>query len=301
METPGGGSFKEALIIPNVDKEGIAQMVKTVGQCLERMGVKHFLLSDDAEALGNIDMPPTVERLDENVDLAIVLGGDGTVLHAVDVLWDKDVPLVGINIGKMGFLTTAEMHETEEVLDKIFAGRYWISERVPVACTLGTEVGSEEFHALNEIVIGKLVRERLIHLSTYINGEYFMRYSGDGLIFSSATGSTAYSLSSGGPVVTPELKCFLLTPICAHMLFSRPMVLDACDRVKVVVEEGPERLALSIDGRQDVEVPKGANIEFYSSGKTVRIIELYGSSFYRTLREKFLSPPSGTEHQAGST
>src|SRR5450756_2938019 len=81
METPGGGSFKEALIIPNVDKEGIAQMVKTVGQCLERMGVKHFLLSDDAEALGNIDMPPTVERLDENVDLAIVLGGDGTVLH----------------------------------------------------------------------------------------------------------------------------------------------------------------------------------------------------------------------------
>lgn len=293
METPGKGSFKEALIIPNVDKEGIAEMVRTVGQCLDRMGVKHFLLSHDAEALGVDDLSPPRARPSRDVDLAIVLGGDGTVLHAVDVLWDYDMPFVGINIGKMGFLTAAEMHEAEQVLEQIYAGEYWVSERVPVACTLGTGRGIEEFHALNEIVIGKLVRERLIHLSTYINGEFFMRYSGDGLIFSSATGSTAYSLSSGGPIVTPELKCFLLTPICAHMLFSRPMVLDARDKVKVVVEEEPERLALSIDGRQDVEVPQDANIEFYSSGKTVRIIELYGSSFYSTLREKFLSPPSG--------
>jgi NAD+ kinase len=293
MQAPAGGSFKEVLIIPNVDKQGITRMVRTVGQHLEHMGVKHFLLSGDAEALGNVGMPSSAEVIDENVDLAIVLGGDGTMLHAVDVLWGKDVPLVGINIGKMGFLTAAEMHETEQVLHKIFTGKYWTSERVPVACTLGTEVGSEEFHALNEIVIGKLIRERLIHLSTYINGEYFMRYSGDGLIFSSATGSTAYSLSAGGPIVTPELKCFLLTPICAHMLFSRPMVLDIDDRVKVVVEEEPEGLALSIDGHRDVEVPQGANIEFYSSGETVRIIELHESSFYRTIREKLLSPPSG--------
>lgn len=289
MENSGGGSFKEVLIIPNVGKEGIAQMVRTVGQSLDRMGVRHFLLPRDAEALGV--QSPTEVQLDDDVDLAIVLGGDGTVLHAVDVLWDFDVPLVGINIGKMGFLTAAEMNEAEGVVEKIFAGQYWVSERVPVACTLGTEEGSVEFRALNEIVIGKLVRERLIHLSTYINGEFFMRYSGDGLIFSSATGSTAYSLSSGGPIVTPELKCFLLTPICAHMLFSRPMVLDVHDRVKVVVEEEPERLALSIDGRQDVEVPQDAHIEFYSSVKAVRIIELHGSSFYRTLREKFLSPP----------
>ena len=293
MQAPAGGSFKEVLIIPNVDKQGITRMVRTVGQHLEHMGVKHFLLSGDAEALGNVGMPSSAEVIDENVDLAIVLGGDGTMLHAVDVLWGKDVPLVGINIGKMGFLTAAEMHETEQVLHKIFTGKYWTSERVPVACTLGTEVGSEEFHALNEIVIGKLIRERLIHLSTYINGEYFMRYSGDGLIFSSATGSTAYSLSAGGPIVTPELKCFLLTPICAHMLFSRPMVLDIDDRVKVVVEEEPEGLALSIDGHRDVEVPQGANIEFYSSAETVRIIELRESSFYRTIREKLLSPPSG--------
>jgi NAD+ kinase len=292
IETQGVGSFKKVLIVPNVGKEGIAQMVRTIGHYLDRMGVMHFLSPGDAEALGISDRSPGPDRPDETVDLAIVLGGDGTVLHAVDVLWDYDIPLVGINIGKMGFLTAAEIHEAEQVLEKIFAGKYWVSERVPVACTLGTEDGSEEFHALNEIVIGKLIRERLIHLSTYINGDFFMRYSGDGLIFSSATGSTAYSLSSGGPIVTPELKCFLLTPICAHMLFSRPMVLDVRDRVKVVVEEEPERLALSIDGRLDVKVPQGANIEFYSSGKNVRIIELHGSSFYRTLREKFLSPPS---------
>jgi len=295
MGKSDSGSFKDILIIPNVSKEGISQMVVNVGRYLDRTGVKHFLLPGDAGALGLGDRSQPEARLDEDVDLAIVLGGDGTVLHAVDVLWDYDIPLVGINIGKMGFLTAAEMHESEYVIEKIFAGKYWVSERVPVACTLGTEDSSEEFHALNEIVIGKLVRERLIHLSTYINGEFFMRYSGDGLIFSSATGSTAYSLSSGGPIVTPELKCFLLTPICAHLLFSRPMVLDIRDRVKVVVEEEPERLALSIDGHKDVEVPQGANIEFCSSGKTVRIIELYGSSFYQTLREKFLSPPSADQ------
>jgi NAD+ kinase len=188
----------------------------------------------------------------------------------------------------MGFLTTAEVHQAEGALSDIFRGRYWISERVTVGCTMA----GTDYRALNEIVIGKITRERLIHLSTYVNGEFFMRYSGDGLIFSSATGSTAYSLSSGGPIVTPGLRCFLLTPICAHMLFSRPMVLDASDRVTVVVGDRPELLALSIDGRLDVEIPPSSSIDFYADMRPVKIIELNDSSFYATLREKFLKAPS---------
>jgi len=287
-----GRAFEKALIIPNIDKPDIRQMVLDLSAWMRRRGLEHALLDSDASALG-LDLPTTVlSELTGQVALAVVLGGDGTMLHAVDVLWGTDIPLLGLNIGKMGFLTAAEIHKAEEALEDVLGGRYIVSPRMPVGCTVRSDTGSREFRALNEIVIGKLVRERLIHLSTYINGEFFMRYSGDGLIISSATGSTAYSLSAGGPIVTPQLRCLMLTPICAHMLFSRPMVLDAADRVTVVVEEKPEPLALSIDGREDIEVTPGSTIEFAATETTVRILELVGSSFYQTLRRKFMSPPT---------
>ncbi|MBU4194538.1 MAG: NAD(+)/NADH kinase [Actinobacteria bacterium] len=287
--------FRNVLIVPHVRKPGITTMVRQVASWLEENGVGDCLLESDAEALGP-DAPGRVVASLEAVDLALVLGGDGTMLHAVDVLWGHDIPMVGINIGKLGFLTAAEIQKVERALEDVFSGRYRVSRRRPIGCKLGTDA-SREFRALNEVVIGKLARERLIHLSTYINGEFFMRYSGDGLIISSATGSTAYSLSSGGPIVTPELNCFLLTPICAHMLFSRPMVLDARDTVKVIVEDAPERLALSVDGREEVEVPPGATVEFFALEKTIKIVELEGSSFYQTLRRKFMSPPAHVEDE----
>ncbi len=287
--------IRNVLIIPHVRKPGITGMVRHVVAWLERNGVGNCVLAGDMEALGTDAPAVAVARL-EAVDLAVVLGGDGTMLHAVDVLWGHDIPLIGINIGKLGFLTAAEMHQVDRTLEDILAGRFRVSRRLSIGCRLG-EDGGREFRALNEVVIGKLARERLIHLSTYINGEFFMRYSGDGLIISSATGSTAYSLSSGGPIVTPELNCFLLTPICAHMLFSRPMVLDAGDTVKVIVGNAPERLALNVDGREDVEVTPGATIEFFAIEKAVKIIELEGNSFYQTLRRKFMSPPTYVEDE----
>lgn len=283
--------FERLLVIPNVSKPHIAGMVERVERWCEANSVEHFLLESDARALsmGSATMPES----SIDADLAVVLGGDGTVLHAADVLGDTDIPLLGINIGKLGFLTAAEMHEAEDALDQVFHGRFVVSDRLTIGCRV--EGAGSEYRALNEIVIGKLVRERLIHLSTCINDEFFMRYSGDGLILSTATGSTAYSLSSGGPIVTPELPCFLVTPICPHMLFSRPMVLDRSDRVRVVVEEKPERLSLSVDGRLEVEVPRGAAIDFFITDETVRILELEGSSFYKTVRSKFLQPPVAGE------
>lgn len=282
------GRFERLIIIPNVSKPGITGMVERVGRWCESNSVEHFLLEKDAEALSVSS--PSLPESEARADLAVVLGGDGTVLHAVDALWGTGIPLLGINIGKLGFLTAAEMHEAEGALDQVLAGGFEVSERLTIGCEV--DGGGTGYRALNEIVIGKLVRERLIHISTCINDEFFMRYSGDGLILSTATGSTAYSLSSGGPIVTPELPCFLVTPICAHMLFSRPMVLDRNDRVKVVVEEKPERLSLSVDGRFEVEVPMGAVIEFFITEDTVKILELRGSSFYKTVRSKFLQLPS---------
>ena len=282
-------SIERVLLIPNVGKPGIREMVENVAALLFRHRVDVRLTAEDLEVLGL--QLPSCDSAYAGWDLAVVLGGDGTVLHAVDLLWGLNVPIMGINIGKLGFLTAVEMHDAEDALSRFFQGHYRISERTPVGCTVGSGGEHGEHRALNEIVIGKHIRERLIHFSTYINGDFFMRYGGDGLIVSSATGSTAYSLSAGGPIITPELGCFLLTPVCAHMLFSRPMVLDRGDRVKVIVEKSPERLALSIDGREDVKVPPDAVIEFFAADPPIRIVELEGTSFYRTLREKFILPP----------
>lgn len=285
-----GAGFERVLIIPHIRKAGIREVVLEVSSWLEEKGISYLLLEDDARSLG-LGLPSSTLEEAGEIGLAVALGGDGTMLHAVDVVWGMDVPLVGINIGKLGFLTAAEAHQVSEALAEIFDGNYTVSERMPVGCTLSSGGEQSVYRALNEIVVGKLVRERLIHLSTYVNGEFFMRYSGDGLIFASSTGSTAYSLSAGGPIVTPDVRCLLLTPICAHVLFSRPMVLDAADRVTVSVEGTPERLSLSVDGRLDVEVPPGATIEFHALEQTVKILELQGTSFYGTVRRKFMSPP----------
>lgn len=286
--------FARVLIVPHVRKAGVTDTLLEVSSWLESRGVRYWLLAEDAEAL-RLDVPTA--RLEDlgDIDLCVALGGDGTMLHAVDVVWGMGVPLVGVNIGKMGFLTAAEAHQASEALEAVYAGDYVVSERLTVGCVLTAGGAPTSFRALNEIVVGKLVRERLIHLLTHINGEFFMRYSGDGLIFASSTGSTAYSLSAGGPIVTPDVRCLLMTPICAHMLFSRPIVLDAGDRVTVTVEGEPESLSLSVDGRLHEDVPPGATIEFSAGAGTVKIIELAGSSFYGTIRRKFMSPPACEE------
>ncbi|MDD5748429.1 MAG: NAD(+)/NADH kinase [Actinomycetota bacterium] len=280
--------FKKVLIIPNINKHGIREIVIRLFGYLEGKKVEYQLLASDAEKL-EINCPVTTKgKIPEGISLVIVLGGDGTMLHAVDLLWEREVPIVGLNIGKLGFLTTAETADFGVALDEILSGHYHETKRLSVGCTVDDYTGSE-FHALNEIVVGKLMRERLIHLSAYINDEFFMRYSGDGIIFSTATGSTAYSLSAGGPIVTPELKCFLLTPICAHMLFSRPIVMSINDRVKVVVEEKPKGVVLTIDGSREVDVSPGTTLEFYAIDNPIRILELETCSFYKTLTKKFLS------------
>lgn len=286
-------SIAKVLLLPNVQKKGISEIAGRAAEVLQNNHVDVFLLAEDEEVLG-IEVP-SIEPLKTEVrlDMGLVLGGDGTMLHAVDVMWETDVPLLGINTGKLGFLTCADAEHLEQTLQRVLSGHYRISERTPVGCRVEAGSQVDEYRALNEIVLGKLAREKLIDLSAHINGDFFMRYSGDGLIFSSATGSTAYSLSSGGPIVTPELKCFLLTPICPHMLFSRPMVLDLHDRVTVQVEHVPRQLALSVDGRYERDIPPGAVVEFYAVDRPIRIIEMKDSSFYLTLRAKFLENPKG--------
>jgi len=289
----GYGECKRVLIVPNVSKQGIGEFAKKVLSKFASLGVKCYFLEEDARALSMEDAFRFQDKQEQPIDCVVVLGGDGTVLHAVSVMEkiDLDVPVMGINIGKIGFLTSAEMHDADTACEMLYREEFRLSERSMLGCRLNSNNPTVEHKALNEVVIGKIQRERLIHLNTYINGEFFMRYSGDGLIFATSTGSTAYSLSSGGPIVTPGIKCVLMTPICAHMLFSRPMVLNWSDVVTVRLEGEKERLAVSVDGHTEEEISPDSSVEIYGSERVVHLVELEGSTFYRTLREKFLTYP----------
>lgn len=281
------------LLIPNIGKRGIKEYVGSVVSKFNSLNVKCFFLREDAQSLGIENGSIFEDAQNQKIDFVVVLGGDGTVLHAASIMEkiNLDVPVMGINIGKIGFLTSAEMHGADAASEMLCRGKFRLSERSMLACRIDLGNRPVEHKALNEIVIGKIKRERLIHLDTYINGEFFMRYSGDGLIFATSTGSTAYSLSSGGPIVTPGIKCILMTPICAHMLFSRPMVLGWSDVVTVRVEGEKERLAVGIDGHTEEEISPDSSVEIRGSERTVRLVELEGSTFYRKLRDKFLTFP----------
>lgn len=275
-----------------MDKKDVREATLSVARWMEERGFFCFLLPRDALALGlNIPTVRTLEE-EEKIDLVIVLGGDGTMLRAADIVRGRDVPIVGFNIGKLGFLTAGEIEEIESALEKITEGKYVASKRMQVGCVIELGGKRKSYMALNEIVVGKRLLERLIHLSVYINDEFLMKYSGDGLIVSSATGSTAYSLSAGGPIVKPELECFLLTPICPHMLFSRPMVLEKNDRVRTKIDDPSEEVSLSIDGHVKVDVPASADIEFFASEETIEIIQLTENYFLKMTRNKFLGIPA---------
>lgn len=286
--------IQTVLLVPNPGKPEVSNLLAETIEWFSERGIRCLMTTADRQAIpidcetSDSDVPP--------VQLVIAFGGDGTVLHAVQLLKGERIPVVGINIGKLGFMTAVESHSATDLFQSIVDGQYSISSREMIRCDLSTEAEKNSFVALNEIVIGKTERERMVRMSTYINGEFFTRYSGDGLIFSTATGSTAYSLSAGGPIVTPGLKCILMTPICPHMLFSRPMVLSPTDRIRVDFHEKVERLALSIDGRKEMEVPPEATLEISLHEGAALILEPEGSSFYRTVREKFMTPsgPSAT-------
>ncbi len=282
--------FRRIGILPNVDKPQMDELVDELTDWLQRRGLSWLFLDEDAKVLGLSEEGVPHSAFAGRIDLAVVLGGDGTMLRAAEVLGRTPVPILGINIGKLGFLTTVEAHEMYEELESVLGGRFKIIERTMLACVI--DIGGERrrYRALNEFVVGKLARERMVHLKTYINDDFFMRFSGDGIILATATGSTAYSMSAGGPIVTPELACFILTAVCPHMLFTRPLVLSSKDHVRVLVEEGSEPLEIRVDGREIILIEQSTTIEFFLDDATAHMIKSPAVSFYITLRDKFFYP-----------
>lgn len=228
------------------------------------------------------------QALGERSDLVIVVAGDGTFLSAARSLVAHDVPLLGINLGRLGFLTDIKPDEMAPVLDRIFAGQF-VEERRLLLNTSVTRQGAQifEVNALNEVVVQKWNIARLIEFETFIDSKLVNSQRSDGLIVATPTGSTAYALSGGGPILEPNLRAFVLVPICPHTLSSRPIVVDAQRRIEVVMSaDSPPGGQLTYDGRSAVELVAHDRIFIHIHRHELRLIHPPDYDYYATLRAK---------------
>lgn len=227
--------------------------------------------------------------LDNSFDIFVSFGGDGTMLRAVTYVRDMGIPIVGVNTGRLGFLSTFKKEDVRKVVTEFVAGSFTIEERSLVEICLDHDVaefGDLNF-ALNEITISRKDTTSMITVETYLNGEYLTSYWADGLIVSTPTGSTGYSLSCGGPVIAPSTKSLVLTPIAPHNLNARPFVIPDNTEIRLKVYGREENHLVSLDSRI-AAIPNEKEIVVKKSNFTIKMIEYKSESFLKTLRNKML-------------
>lgn len=219
----------------------------------------------------------------EGTDLIIGIGGDGTLLNAASLAMTEGVPVVGINLGRVGYLADVEPEEVEKMLDGLVAGTLLANERM----TIRAEVGGDSFWTgINDVVLEKVMSQRLVQLRVHINGEYFTTYRADGIIVASPLGSTAYSLSAGGPVLDPELDALILTPAAPHSLLSRSIVL-APDTTITCHVELDRQVRLNVDGRDSAVLDPGSTVTIGRGPRPITFLTLGGYPFPQPVRHQF--------------
>ena len=224
----------------------------------------------------------------DQVDIAAVLGGDGTMMHAVSRFGKFEKPVAGINIGTLGFLTTCTDADIDRFADALAEGRFMTSPRMLLeAKVIRTDGTTLVYHALNEVTMARGDTGLLVTLKAMVNGEWLNRYRADGLIVATPTGSTAYSLSAGGPLIAPQSSVMVITPICPHSLSQRSLVLSD----DVEIEISPERtddgpMLFTVDGRDTTRIDPGDCVTIKKSDRSFHLLRLEGTSFYEALRQK---------------
>jgi NAD+ kinase len=233
----------------------------------------------------------SVEVTDEDPDLVLALGGDGTVLRAAHLAHSVDAPLLGVNFGSLGYLTEVDPGGEVDALERIYRGSYAIEERMMLTCRVG-ENGS--YLGLNEVLVERSSPYRLVRLAVSIGGEHLSAFNADGVMVATPTGSTAYALSAGGPIVDPRAECLLVVPVSPHMIFARPFVLMADETVAITVtSDRGEGADLSLDGSEGCHLEPGTTVHVRRHHRPLKMVKLAGPRFIERLRAK-LSLPDAT-------
>ncbi len=261
-------------VITNETKDHALEMTFQIKHYIEEKG-RNCILADE------------VETVPADTDCVLVLGGDGTLIRAARELHLYDIPLLGINMGTLGYLTEAEVANVKESLDCLMEGETWVEERMMLKGTLD---GQKDEVALNDIVLTRGGSLRLIQFDIYVNGKLLNTYHADGVIVSTPTGSTAYNLSAGGPVVEPTASMIVITPICSHALNTSSIVLSAEDEIMLQMREGrdgrAEMASVYFDGERNLEVQTGDRVVIRKAEATTKLVKLSKVSFLEILREK---------------
>lgn len=274
-------------IIANPHKQGSQRTLEMLVAALEARGLSVVIERETARIAGR---PPGLEgrELAAAADVVAVIGGDGTMLHAMAMLGGGGKPMAGINIGNLGFLTSCTDGEIEEFAEALIGGEFTTCGRTLLEARVSRRDGSEMvFIALNEAVLARGQTGRLVALQATIDGEVLNRYRADGLIVASPTGSTAYSLSAGGPLISPAARVFVITPICPHTLSQRSLVVGDDVEIELTPEEpsdGP--MLFTVDGRDCVEIGPGDRVRVRKAAERLNLLRLEGRSFYAALRQK---------------
>lgn len=222
-------------------------------------------------------------------DLVISLGGDGTMLRASQVAHTHDVPILGINRGMLGYLTEVETGDEVQALQRIFAGDFQLEERMMLSCMVDDEA-NQSYVGLNEVLVERALRHRMIRLDIRIDGEQLAEFDADGLIVATPTGSTAYAMSAGGPIVDPKAQCMVLVPVSAHMIFARPLVLSADAVVELRVLGSHADAAVTVDGSLGAPMPPDAEVVVRRHPRPLRFVKIAGPRFLERLRAKLRLP-----------
>ena len=237
------------------------------------------------------DLGVTKYELYSKSDFIIVLGGDGTLLDTGRKAAKFGTPLLGINMGTMGFLATADGSEAETAIEKVLNGEYKIEKRLMLESEIISDTDNpKQYIAVNDVCISRGVFTKITEYNIYVNEEYLATFRADGIIISTPTGSTAYNLSAGGPVLKPDIACMVITPICPHSLHSRSIVVSADDTVRIEASFGSNGdIIMSMDGQTSVILNNGDIINVRKSANSINIIKTNTRSFYEILRKKLIS------------
>lgn len=278
--------MKKIGIIAKLNKPEALEASKELNDWLEEQNIEVFLDNDLAEKVGNKtgvnknDIPSLVEMI-------IVLGGDGTMLSAARIVGTREIPILGVNLGSLGFLTEITLDELYHVLEKILKGEIDKDERMMLSVTVkrwGEEIG--RFTVLNDTVINKGTLARIIDLETKIDGELVNTYRADGLIIATPTGSTAYSLSAGGPIIYPSIHSFVISPICPFTMTNRPIVVPDEVTIQVILKTPESDVQLTLDGQVAFPLRVGDVVRIKKAKSHIYLIKSPNKSYYEVLRSK---------------
>jgi len=273
-------------LIAHPGKPGVGELIKSLTAEFARFSIS-VLLEKETAAVSGQSSESTIAQLGGKADLLVVVGGDGTILNVAGHLGESSPPIFGINVGSLGFLTCASSPAFREAVECIANGKMTFSNRALLEVMLR---GSKEKHkpmiALNDAVFSRGEISRLIRLRTRVNGEALTEFNADGLIIATPTGSTAYSLSAGGPILEPESGVFVITPICPHVLTNRSIIVSENSVIEVEASEPDYPVYLTVDGRDPLPIAKDAKVEIRKAKKTLQLAAMPEVSFFNVVRQK---------------